>query len=117
MWAVDLKDGLLTDIWFTPHNTMYWGEIWRKLTLTHIEISALTICQRKQINEGYAILSQSKHPSYFASLNQKKPERWESSDPNGKSKDQRLFFLPVVTGAHNFLMLLLRLMFQGEYKC
>lgn len=117
MWAVELKDGLLTDIWFTRHNAVYQGEVWRKLTLTRIETSAPTICQRKQVNEGYTMLSQSKHPSYFESLNRKKPERRESSDPNGKNKDQRLFFLTMVTGAHNFLLVLLRLMFWGEYKC
>lgn len=37
--------------------------------MTHTETSTLMICQRTHISEGYALLSQSKRPVYFESLN------------------------------------------------
>lgn len=67
--------------------------------------------REKQISEGYAMLSQPERPSYSESLNWKTPKRRESRDPNGKRKKQRLSSLTMVTDAHGFPMVLLRLTF------
>lgn len=47
----------------------------------------------------------------------KKLENWKSSDPKSRSKNQRLSLLNTVVSAYNFSVVLLRLMFPGEYKC
>lgn len=90
MWAVDLKDGLPTDVWFILHDAMYWRELWRAHAETHWDFSSNNT-PRKQIHEGYLLPSQSEHPSCSETLNQKKPERWESLDFIGRCKNQTLF--------------------------
>lgn len=52
--------------------------------MTHTETFTLMVCQRTLISGGYALLSQSKRPVYFESLNQRSLRVGSHQTPVGR---------------------------------